>query len=149
MKIPKSIVAIATVLVVSGLAFYYAFMRLGGGVARESYMALPETSPEPNAAVTNSKEVSATTTYSIAEVNKTHQVKFAVTVNAEGMITGTSLVEMPQGEASDKQKEFSGLLTAMIQGKKLSELTKIDKVGKSTITTDAFNSVLGDLQAQL
>ncbi|TXH01333.1 MAG: hypothetical protein E6P95_01975 [Candidatus Moraniibacteriota bacterium] len=149
MKIPKSIVVIATVLVVSGLVFYYAFMRLGGGVSRELQMTSPGTKPEPNVAATNSKEVSATTTYSIAEVGKTHQVKFTLMLDEQGMITGTKLVEMPQGEASDKQKEFSGLLTTMIQGKKLSELTKVDKVGKSTITTDAFNSVLGDLQAQL
>ncbi len=147
-KIPKGIVAIATVLVVSGLVFYYSFMRLGSGASREQ-MAGPQNQPEPNAAATNSKEVSAVTTYDIAEVNKSHQVKFTVVVDNQGVITGTRLVEMPKEEASDKQKEFSGLLTTMIQGKKLSELTKVDKVGKSTITTDSFNSVLDELKAQL
>ncbi len=53
------------------------------------------------------------------------------------------------GEIPEKKKEFNDQVNVILKGKKLSELTKIDKVGKSTLTTDAFNSVIDELKAQL
>ncbi len=145
-KIPKGIVAIAVALVVSGAVFHQYFTKILGGAPEKT--VVPVTRPE-SVAVLGSKEVSATTTYDVPEADLTHTVKFTVILDEEGKVVETTMVEMPEEKSSDKQKEFSGNLTVMIKGKKLAELSKVDKVGKSTLTTDAFNAVLGDLKKAL
>ncbi len=145
-KIPKSVAAIAIVLVVSGVVFYSYFTRTLPITPEKT--ALPVVRTEPTTSL-GSKEVSATTTYDVPEADITHNIKFTVVVDNEGKVVEVKMVEMPKGEASEKQKEFANNLTVMIKGKKLSELSLVDKVGKSTLTTNAFNAALSDLQQAL
>ncbi len=146
-KIPKSIVAIATVLVVSGVAFYYNFTKLKPSLPTEQ-AALPTYRPDAGGAVVKSKELSATTTYEVPG-DKTDTLKFVVKLDATGQIEQITTLDAATNEIPEKKKEFNDQINIILKGKKLSELTKVDKVGKSTLTTNAFNAVLGDLKAQL
>lgn len=154
--INKGIVAIAVVMVVTGFVFYQYFANVfrtapsrPTGPATVQAPATKKDAEAMSATPTVAREVSATTTYIVPEADITHNIKFTVALDAEGKIVGVKMVEMPKDESSDKQKEFADNLTVMIKGKKLSELTKVDKVGKSTLTTDSFNSVVDDLRSQL
>ena len=145
-KIPKSIAVIAVVLVLSGTVFYYYFTRT---LSTPEKTTPPVARTEPAVDLVGSKEVSVRTTYDVPEADLMHDIKFTVVVDGTERVVEVRMVEMPEEKASEKQKEFASGLTVMIKGKKLSELSKIDKVGKSTLTTDAFNAVLGDLKAAL
>lgn len=146
-KIPKGIIAIAIVLVVSGVAFYYHVLKLTPEAVPEN-TALPVSRGEPQVAPLKSREVSATTSYEVGE-GKIDTLKFVVTLDANGMIEKIMTLDAATNEIPEKKKGFNDQVNVMLKGKKLSELTKIDKVGKSTLTTNAFNAVLSDLKAQL
>ncbi len=149
--INKGIVAIAVVIVVTGFVFYQYTARVFHPTKDDAVPSVPVVKKENgNMSVpTGAKEVSVTTTYDVPAADLVHNVKFTVVLDAEGRVQDVRMTEMPDDKASDKQKEFAQGLTVMIKGKKLSEITKVDKVGKSTITTDAFNAVVGDLKAKL
>lgn len=151
-KIPRGIVAIAIVIVLTGVLFYYQYAQKE--VMTSDRAVLPPARPTPTTAATptptsTTREVSVVTTYDVPEADITHQVKFTAVLDTEGRVLTMKMAEMPKEEASVKQQEFADNLTMMIKGKKLSELTRVDKVGKSTITTDAFNAILGGLRSQL
>lgn len=140
--IPKGVVVIATVIVLSGAVFYVYAEQLWYG-----FFPTVEAPTAPTVAPPQKKgEVSAEVRYSIADTDKNYHVRFTLLVDTEGTITGVKMVELPKEETSEKQQAFADNLTVMIKGKKLSELTKVDKVGKSTLTTDAFNSVIDELK---
>lgn len=140
--IPKGVVAIATVIVLSGAVFYFYAERLWQG-----FFPMAEAPTTPVVAPPQKKgEVSAEVTYEVPEASLTHHVKFTLLLDDAGAITEAKMVELPKEESSEKQKEFGQNLTIMVKGKKLTELTQVDKVGKSTLTTDAFNSVIDELK---
>lgn len=155
-KINKGVVAIAVVIVVTGFVFYQYAAKVfqstqknNEGVPRAEKPAVKEeVKTEPMLPV-GAKEVSALVSYDVPEADIVHNVKFSVVLNSEGKVLEVRMVEMPKAVASEKQAEFAAGLTTQIKGKQLSEITKVDKVGKSTITTDAFNSIVGDLKAKL
>lgn len=143
--IPRSIVAVATVIVLTGAVFYFYAERLWYDffpVAEAPVLPLTPAAPtrQPH-------EVSAEVTYDVPEASIEHHVRFTLLLDANEAITGVRMVELPKEESSEKQTEFANNLTVMIQGKKLAELHQVDKVGKSTLTTDAFNSVIDELKA--
>jgi NifU-like protein involved in Fe-S cluster formation len=109
------------------------------------------TSPEDGAAPAPSavaKEVSVTTTYKSPAGED--RVGFTLTVDANGVVTGAKTQVMTDHEISKKrQQAFADGLPAAIKGKKLSELTSIDRVGGSSLTTGAFNQSLAQLKSQL
>ncbi len=146
-KIPKGIIAIATVIVLTGVVFYYQFFGKETQPVDQA-TSLPLNRPESMTSLA-SKEVSTETTYVVPEADLTHHIKFTVGLDETGRVVDVRMVEMPKGEATEKQQEFASTLTVMIKGKKLAELSQVDKVGKSTLTTEAFNAALGDLKAQL
>ena len=77
-------------------------------------------------------------------------IGFSVTVDKEGIITDAALEVLASNEISEKwQQNVAKLLPTAIKGKKLSELTKVDKIGGSSLTTEAFNAALPQLKAQL
>ncbi len=47
------------------------------------------------------------------------------------------------------QKQFAQELTKVIVGKKLSQLTKVDKISGASLTTNAFNQALSLLKTQI
>ncbi len=78
------------------------------------------------------------------------EVGFTLTINTNGVIVGTATEVLAVHDIAKKRQEtFASGLSAAIVGKKLSELTAIDRVGGSSLTTEAFNKALPQLKAQL
>lgn len=142
--IPRSIVAIATVIVLSGAVFYFYAERLW-----YDFFSVTEAPAVPPSSLTSKEpdEVSAEVTYGVPESDRVYRVRFSLLLEKDGTITEARMVELPKEETSEKQQQFASNLTVMIKGKKLAELSRVDKVGKSTLTTDAFNSVIDELKA--
>jgi hypothetical protein len=143
-KIPKGIIAIAIVLVLTVLVYYRYTLKMLPAVRTEETSVFQES-----VVAEKPRQVSAVVTYEVTGYDITHEARFTLELNTQGVIEGVKLVENPTGEASDKQAEFATGLLTVIKGKKLSELTPVDRIGKSTLTTDAFNSVIDTLKAQL
>lgn len=77
-------------------------------------------------------------------------VGFTITVDKDGVVTDASVAVLTKNEISMKwQQNVGKLLPAAIKGKKLSEISSIDKIGGSSLTTKSFNESLPKLKAQL
>ncbi len=140
-KVPKGLIVVSVIIVVT-VAVYLR------EVAKVLQSWRPEVVPATEVAMQKPKEVSAVAAYDVNE-EVSHEVRFTLGLDADGAITSVALVENSTGVASDKQKEFSGKLEVIIKGKKLSELSAVDRIGTSSYTTNAFNSVIDKLKAQL
>lgn len=94
------------------------------------------------------KEVTFKTSYT-SPAGK-DDVGFTLSVDALGTIVGAKTDVLTTHPISMKrQQAFADGLLPVVKGKKLSELTSIDKVGGSSLTTKAFNDSLDELKAQL
>lgn len=140
-KIPKGLIVVAVVLVVTVAVYLRQVAKVLQGWR-------PEAVPATEVAMQKPKEVSAVVAYDVNE-DISHEARFTLGLDADGVITSVALVENSTGVASDKQKEFAGKLEVVIKGKKLSELSAVDRIGTSSLTTNAFNSVIDKLKAQL
>ena len=115
----------------------------------------PSTMPQDDAmsdhdqsAAPENKTVKVTTAYKTPAGEDS--VGFAITVDQTGAITEVVTEVLGTAPASKiRQEAFAKDITAAVQGKKLSELAAIDRVGGSSLTTGAFNNALKDLKAQL
>ncbi|MDP3964745.1 MAG: hypothetical protein Q8Q20_03785 [bacterium] len=141
-KIHKGIVLIAIAIVVSVFVYY-----------RYAAKILQVNKGENEAPVTDmlpvgSKKVSAVVKYMATE-DKEDELRFVVTVDKSGIITELATLDAKTNEVPEKKIAFNQQVSVMIVGKKLSELTAIDNVAKSSMTTKAFNSVIDELKAQL
>lgn len=78
------------------------------------------------------------------------EVGYSIVVDESGTIVTASAEVLAKNPTSIKRQEAfaEGLLQA-IQGKKISDLTAIDKVGGSSLTTASFNASLAELKAGL
>lgn len=77
-------------------------------------------------------------------------VGFTLSVDAMGTIVDAKTDILATNEISKKrQVAFAEGLPAAVKGKKLSELSSIDKVGGSSLTTKSFNDALATLKSQL
>ena len=95
-----------------------------------------------------SREVSTIATYE--SPGGTDKVRFTIGLDAGGRVVSVKASDALKGdEVSENLATFSTGLLVVIRGKKLSELTAVDRVGKSSLTTAAFNASLLDLQKQL
>jgi uncharacterized protein YpmB len=144
MKMRKSVLLIALVVLVS-IFVYYRY-------AKEVFQA-QEKDAAPLAVrqaddMTGLREVSALVTYDTPG-DYPDSLRFVVVVDAEGTIQDISTLDAETGEIAEKKKEFNTEVNMILKGKKLSELSAIDKVGKSSLTTDALNEALPKLQAAL
>lgn len=109
------------------------------------YVLKPQATKETESAFI---EVSAVISYQVP--NGTDKVRFTLGLDDDKRIVSVKTTDVLAGDVSDeKQNEFSSNLLLVIQGKKLSELEAVDRVGTSSLTTDAFNSALPDLKAQI
>lgn len=106
----------------------------------------PRAQNEPN--LPAAREISSIQSYTTP--GGTDRLRFTLTVDASGVITDVKTTDMLDPNAANANLEkFSGGLTIVIKGKKLSELTSVDKIGTSSLTTAAFNKALPELQKQL
>lgn len=93
----------------------------------------------------------------MATVNTTYnnpagsdEVGFLLMMDENGVIVEAITQVLATHEISKaRQAAFGAGLGAAIKGKKLSELSAIDRVGGSSLTTAAFNEALPALKAQL
>lgn len=138
----KSTAVIALVVLVSVFVYYrYAAKVLQ---VNKSENSAPVTDMLP----TGAKKVSAVVKYMATE-DKEDELRFVLTLDKQGNITEVTTLDAKTNEVSEKKKPFNQQVSVMIVGKKLSELSAIDNVAKSTLTTKAFNSVVDQLKAQL
>ena len=78
------------------------------------------------------------------------EVGFVLALDDNGVIVNATTEVLATHDISKaRQAAFASGLGTAIQGKKLSELTAIDRVGGSSLTTNAFNKALPELKAQL
>ena len=108
----------------------------------------PTPAPTTVAPAAAAKNVSTTIHYD--EPSGGSDVKFTLTINKDGIVTDAATdILAVNGTAKRRQQSFAAGLPAVIKGKKLSTLSAIDRVGGSSLTTDAFNKGLAALKAQI
>ncbi len=132
----KKIAAVAVVFLVGGAVYYRSALQ---GVLTSL------TTPIKDESVA-SRDIMAETIYAVP--NGEDNVRFTLTINKDGQILGAKSLNL-EDPTNIHQIEFSSELSTVLQGKNLSDLGPLDKVGKSSLTTAAFNTVLGQLKAQL
>jgi hypothetical protein len=77
-------------------------------------------------------------------------VAFMLMVDGNGVITQAVTEVLAHNDISKmRQNAFATELPKVIVGKKLSDLSSVDRVGGSSLTTKAFNEALPQLKAQL
>ncbi len=140
----RNIIIILVVALVVGLIYYQQSLlsflfKDGESAPSSSYI---------NTAVT--REISTLVAYDVPNGGG-HNTRFSVFVDQDGLITDVkSLDELYASlESQIKLDEFSENLLKIIKGKKLSELENVDRVGTSSLTTNAFNSGLENLKSQI
>ncbi len=78
------------------------------------------------------------------------EVGFTLYIDSVGTIVDVKTDVLAIHDISKKrQVAFAEGLSAAVKGKKLSELTAIDKVGGSSLTTKVFNDALVQLKSQI
>lgn len=154
-QLPKK----ALVLGVLGIVALVAVVKFVLPMEKEKDMAPTDTgkNPEPKPmtekttaapVVPAAKDVAIKTSY--ASPAGTDEVGFTLSVDAMGTIIGAKTDVLTAHPISKKRQEaFADGLLPVVKGKKLSELSSIDKVGGSSLTTKAFNDSLDELKAQL
>ena len=127
-----------------------------GIVALLSYRFLPalvQTRGDSVRAVTDAdiaitREISSVATYEVP--GGTDKVRFTIGLDTGGRVVSVKSTDALKGDTvSENLAKFSQGLLLVIGGKKLNELTAVDRIGKSSLTTTAFNSVLSDLKVQI
>ena len=134
------IIAAIAVAAVALLSYRYvpALVQARNDAAR----AVNDTNPAAT------REVSTVATYEAP--GGTDKVRFTIGLDAGGRVVSVKSTDALKGdEVSENLAKFSDGLLLVIRGKKLSELTDVDRIGKSSLTTTAFNASLADLQEQL
>lgn len=77
-------------------------------------------------------------------------ISFTLSVGSDGVITDATAEVLATHDVSKaRQTAFAAEFAAAVKGKQLSELTAIDRVGGSSLTTKAFNDALATLKAQM
>lgn len=141
-QIKKGILSIAVVIVVSVVAYYEYAVKIFQMNRSDDVVPMVVAPP------IEGKKVSALATYMVTE-DKQDSLKFVVTVDKDGIITDLAVLDAKTDKAVEKKKDFDEKASVIIVGKKLSELSAIDNVAKSSLTTKAFNGVIDELKAQL
>ena len=142
MKSKKSVIVVALIVLFAVIVYYRFFVK----TVQTNTGAEQTPTTESNPAV--SREVSALATYKTPKGEDT--VRFTLTLDAQGVVVGVKTTNaLKNDEVTENLAKFSQGLLLVIKGKKLSELQAVDRVGTSSLTTDAFNGVLDELKAQL
>ncbi|MDO8552826.1 MAG: hypothetical protein Q7S01_04895 [bacterium] len=135
---------VGVIVIAAGALFLYRFST--PVVQQVGTTSAPQTQDIPDLAI--AREVNAVASYETP--GGTDKVRFTLSLDSEGAIVDVKTTDVLNGEAvSENLQKFSQGLLLLIRGKTLSELKSIDRVGKSSLTTAAYNSALPDLQKQL
>ncbi len=146
LKTKKSVLFGVGLILVISVFVYYRYTKDMLQSSRQGDMAATPLKNDNEAMV--EKSVSAVVSYDTPGDYK-DVLRFVVTVNESGMIKRIETLDDETNQIPEKKKEFNEQINTLLQGKKLSELSAIDKVGTSSMTTDAFNEALPKLQASL
>ncbi len=110
-----------------------------------SAVVTPVPKAEDNASATMRKS-SVRTSYK--NPGGEDEVGFSIRVDENGFITEVTTEVLAKNPTSKmRQEAFAEGLPQVLRGKKLADLTNIDKVGGSSLTTAAFNVSLAQLKA--
>lgn len=138
MNTKRNIAIVIAAALVVGLVYYRDSVT--------GYLASKGISFSSENAVLATRELSTVVTYKAPNGDDT--VKFSLFVDRNGVITDVKSLNMADPADANLLKFNAGLLT-VIKGKKLSDISAVDKIGTSSLTTDAFNSALAKLKTQL
>lgn len=95
----------------------------------------------------NEKKVSTIATYKSPAGKE--EVGLTLLLDKNGVIMDAIVDTRSKNEISIKrQTAFKNALPAVVKGKKLADLGKLDRVGGSSLTTNAFNDALATLKSQ-
>lgn len=139
MNAKRNIAVVIAAALIVGLAYYYRENLAG-------YLASKGMLPASGSEAVARREVSYTATFAVPDGSDI--VTFSLFLDKEGVITDAKSVNKEDPLDANVLKFNAGLLT-VIKGKKLSELGPVDKIGTSSLTTEAFNAALAKLKAQL
>ena len=133
---------IAVVVILAALAFYlYSAGKLPGYRNEDTSGVMSESS------VVFAREISVETTYPVP--GKEDVERYTMFLDEDGLIVDFKAEGVFDSSLNKKLGEFSEGLLLVIKGKKLSDLEEVDKIGTSTLTTDAFNASLSEFKSQL
>jgi hypothetical protein len=107
-----------------------------------------EASPGADSMTAEGKTITDTGAYTSPGGPET--IEFTIVVDNEGVITEAKAV--PQGTnptTKIRQGAFAAEVGKVMVGKNLNEITKVDRIGGSSLTTGAFNTFLAAAKAQL
>jgi len=138
------IVAVCVVALSVSVYYWYATQVIGVKVDTDDKTALPTA----GVTVPELRKLTAIKKYNATE-DKQDTLQFVVTVDKEGVITDVLTLDAETKKVPEKKKAFNEGLVKVLKGKKMSEVGPVDKIGTSTYTTDAFNSVIDILKVQL
>lgn len=97
-------------------------------------------------AVAEYRELTDTVTF--AYPGGEHNVKFVFSIDEAGVITNIQGADIDP-ENPGRIADFVATVNEQLVGKPLSELEAVDKVGTASLTTEAFNRSVANVQAQL
>ncbi len=144
----KSIVfSLALVVVLAGLGYTVMMKTDSGAVVPVSAAPTPAgEAATPLEVATRSASIVTTYIDPAGEA----KVGFVITVDENGVITDASAEVLGTNDITKvRQTAFAADFAEAVKGKKIAELTAIDRVGGSSLTTKAFNDSLDELRAQL
>lgn len=142
MKTKKGTLLVGVLVIVVTVLFYRYAVNVF-----VPYRDNKQSGDQPMAQVAQKKEVSAVTKFQVP--GKEDTVRFIVTLDEQGSVSAVRAEDVETGQSNKYLDEFSEGLIVVIKGKKMSELTAVDRIGKSSLTTDAFNGALDQLKSQL
>ena len=148
LKTKKSVLLVVGLIVLVSVFVYYRYAKEILQSSKQEVMVKPGMAGTPGAGEPTLRDLSAIVSYEVPG-DKVDTLRFVVTVDKAGTIQSIQTLEAASGEIPEKKKEFNDQINVILKGKKLSELSAIDKVGTSSMTTDAFNKALPQLQAGL
>ncbi len=116
--------------------------------------SLPAPAPAPIEPLVETPVKAATKKISLNTSYKSpagmEDVGFVLNVDASGVVkSAEAIVHATHRESVKYQNSFRDNFSTAVVGKKLSDLSSIDRVGKASLTTNAFNASLSKLKAQI
>ncbi|HCJ45868.1 MAG: hypothetical protein GW815_03265 [Candidatus Moranbacteria bacterium] len=147
-KIKKGIILIAVVVVATAFVYYGYFLKVIQNWRDGDDDDIPVSGVTASESFVEVRKVSAEVSYMATE-DKQDTLRFVLSLDENNVITHLTTLDAKTGEVPEKKKNFTEQASAMIVGKKLSALSQIDNVAKSSYTTQAFNSVIDKLKSQI
>ncbi len=143
MNSKRNIVIAVVVIAIAVIAYYRFYPK-----PPESRVADNLSDATKELVVPELKEVSALAVYPVP--GGEDKVRFVLALDGKGVITGVKSIDtIKPDEVNPNLVKFNDGLSLVIKGKKLSEINGVDKIGTSSLTTDAFNKALTEIKAQI